>query len=62
MTDKKGCTEVGQDTSGGARGGISEIHKRVLKIVGGRRETDCSVAVISILDSVRKQKHSGRAC
>lgn len=31
MTDKKGCTEVGQGTSveGGFRGGVSELHRRV---------------------------------
>lgn len=55
MTGKKGCIEVGHDTSGEVRGGgISEIHKRVYKKVGERRQTDCSVAVISFLDSVRK--------
>lgn len=30
MTDKKGCTEVGQDTSEGeGSGGVSELHRRV---------------------------------
>lgn len=53
--DKKGCTEVGQDTSEGCGGG--EIHKRVKceGTVGGRCETDYSVAVVCFLDSVRKQ-------
>lgn len=57
MMDKKGCIEVGQDTSEGCGGGVSEIHKRVKceGTVGGRCETDYSVAVVCFLDSVRKQ-------
>lgn len=62
MTDKKGCTEVGQDTSEDARGVLVKSireseRKSVRATVRGKHEIDF------FWDSVRKQNiPRGRTC